>query len=251
MNDNWKHRPNIDPETIAEILREAREENDKKFDSYVEYAAYMVEKNKEILDKLGSDYDDNGIPYWEKNKLHFVENFISAEECGKLIEYLDKHSFPGPDPLVKFVSLANETVVFNMKYDNDFPNANQYINNIISRVKDIVSETYNCEIEIKSSNYVNMTEGSKLLMHVDTEASNDPLDDNDTAFASEFEFAALIYLNDGYKGGQIHFPKQGYKDTPKPGTLIYFSGQSDMPHEVTEILEGNRKNIASFYRRKK
>ena len=66
MKDNWKHRPNIDPETIAEILREAREENDKKFDSYVEYAAYMVEKNKEILDRLGSDYDKDGIPYWDK-----------------------------------------------------------------------------------------------------------------------------------------------------------------------------------------
>ena len=60
------HRPNIDPETIAEIIREAREENDKKFDSYVEYAAYMVEKNKEILDRLGSDYDENGVPYWDK-----------------------------------------------------------------------------------------------------------------------------------------------------------------------------------------
>ena len=66
MVDDWKHRPNIDPETIAEILREAREENDKKFDSYIEYAKYMVEKNKEILDKLGSDYDENGVPYWEK-----------------------------------------------------------------------------------------------------------------------------------------------------------------------------------------
>ena len=60
------HRPNIDPETIAEILREAREENDKKFDSYVEYAAYMVEKNKEVLDRLGSDFDEDGVPYWEK-----------------------------------------------------------------------------------------------------------------------------------------------------------------------------------------
>lgn len=251
MNKDWKHRPGLDPETISQIIREGREENDRKFDNYKEYAEYIVKENQEILDRLGSDYDENGIPYWQKNKIHIVENFISAEECSKLTAYLDKHSFPGPDPLVHFVSLANETVVFNMKPDNEFPDSNQYINNIIVRVGNLVSTTYGCEVEIKSSNYVNMTPGSELLMHVDTEASNDPLDDSNTEFASEFEFAALIYLNDDYKGGYIHFPEQNFKEIPKPGTLIYFNGKSDMPHEVTKILEGNRKNIASFYRRKK
>lgn len=26
------------------------------------------EKNAELLERLGSDYDENGIPYWEKNE---------------------------------------------------------------------------------------------------------------------------------------------------------------------------------------
>lgn len=26
----------------------------------------MVKQNQELLDKLGSDYDENGIPYWQK-----------------------------------------------------------------------------------------------------------------------------------------------------------------------------------------
>ena len=25
------------------------------------------EENKELLEKLGSDYDENGVPYWDKN----------------------------------------------------------------------------------------------------------------------------------------------------------------------------------------
>lgn len=96
--NNW-HRPNLDPEDIAQIIREGREENDKKFDSYVEYVGYIardndrildkydhdhcecepnevtkeameeaVKDNKEILDALGSDYDEDGIPYWERWK---------------------------------------------------------------------------------------------------------------------------------------------------------------------------------------
>lgn len=26
----------------------------------------MMRDNKELLERLGSDYDENGIPYWEK-----------------------------------------------------------------------------------------------------------------------------------------------------------------------------------------
>ena len=115
------HRPGLDPEEIAKIIREGREENDKKFDSYAEYADYIykdnerilkdygdymddkefevqknatidfqevldelrkdrderddelynmvletLKDNQHILDAIGSDFDENGVPYWEK-----------------------------------------------------------------------------------------------------------------------------------------------------------------------------------------
>lgn len=28
----------------------------------------MLEEHKELFEKLGSDYDQNGVPYWEKWK---------------------------------------------------------------------------------------------------------------------------------------------------------------------------------------
>jgi hypothetical protein len=116
------HRPNLDPEDIAKIIREGREEQDKKFENYAEYVGYiakdndrilnqydhdhskcepnettkkaleedmndifvssidgsemtlgeileeMFEDNEEMLEALGSDYDEDGTPYWEKWK---------------------------------------------------------------------------------------------------------------------------------------------------------------------------------------
>ena len=62
---DW-HRPNLDPEDIAQIIREGREENDKKFETYAEYVGYIEKDNEEILDKLGSDYDEDNVPYWKK-----------------------------------------------------------------------------------------------------------------------------------------------------------------------------------------
>ena len=29
-------------------------------------AIWRMSRNKELLERLGSDYDENGIPYWEK-----------------------------------------------------------------------------------------------------------------------------------------------------------------------------------------
>ena len=69
---DW-HKPNLDPETIAKIIREGREENDKKFESYAEYVGYIVRDNDRILKALGSDYDEEGVPYWEKYKDQQIE----------------------------------------------------------------------------------------------------------------------------------------------------------------------------------
>jgi hypothetical protein len=250
MNKDWKHKTNLDPETIADIISEGREENDKKFETYAEYVGYIVKENQEILDRLGSDYDEDKIPYWN-SRVHIIEDFISADECKKLVKYFDKKSFPGPDPKNYFVSLANEAVYFDMRDDNDFPRISEYIHNLLNRVRDVVSNTYNIDIEIKSSNYVDMRKGSSLGLHSDMgPSSSDPVA-HVPIITSDYEFSGMIYLNDDFEGGYLNFPNENIKLKTKPGTLVYFNGEIDLPHEVTEILEGNRKNIASFLRRKK
>ena len=69
---DW-HMPNLDPEQIAQIIREGRQEQDKKFDSYVEYVGFIARDNDRILEALGSDYDEHGVPYWDKYKDQQIE----------------------------------------------------------------------------------------------------------------------------------------------------------------------------------
>ena len=69
---DW-HMPNLDPEQIAQIIRENRQEQDKKFDSYVEYVGFIARDNDRILEALGSDYDEDGVPYWDKYKDQQIE----------------------------------------------------------------------------------------------------------------------------------------------------------------------------------
>ena len=64
LKDNGDYmKPSIDPSTIADIIREDRDERDAHLESII---MESIEKNKHILDALGSDFDENGIPYWEK-----------------------------------------------------------------------------------------------------------------------------------------------------------------------------------------
>lgn len=50
-------------------------ENDFDQEFYIsELTKRVMLENAELLERLGSDYDENGIPYWEKMEC----------ECGKL-----------------------------------------------------------------------------------------------------------------------------------------------------------------------
>lgn len=66
MVDNGDYTPDM-----SEELRKDREERDEYLMSII---MESIEKNKTILDKIGSDYDENGIPYWEKDGGRKEEN---------------------------------------------------------------------------------------------------------------------------------------------------------------------------------
>jgi len=61
------------------------------------------------------------------------------------------------------------------------------------------------------------------------------------------DFASVVYLNDDYSGGQIHWPNKNIEWKPEKGSLAIFPGTSEFLHGVREVPEGVRYTIASFY----
>ena len=59
------HRPDKTPEDIQDILR-TRVDKDIADEDFASYIKRYVKQNDEILNNLGSDYDEEGIPYWKK-----------------------------------------------------------------------------------------------------------------------------------------------------------------------------------------
>lgn len=68
-HDHSKCEPNEETKSaFQEMLDELRREREERDDRIYNIAMQSIKDNKDILDALGSDYDENGIPYWEKNK---------------------------------------------------------------------------------------------------------------------------------------------------------------------------------------
>jgi hypothetical protein len=62
------HRPDMTPEEIQDYLRQNRVTKEMADEDFASYIKRYVKENESILNKLGSDYDENKIPYWEKWK---------------------------------------------------------------------------------------------------------------------------------------------------------------------------------------
>lgn len=60
------HQPDKSPEDIQDILRTNRVERDVADEDFASYIKRYVKDNEEILSSIGSDIDEDGVPYWLK-----------------------------------------------------------------------------------------------------------------------------------------------------------------------------------------
>jgi hypothetical protein len=58
---------------------------------------------------------------------------------------------------------------------------------------------------------------------------------------------AILYLNSGFTGGEINFPKQEVSIAPTAGKLVIFPSNKNFRHEVKPILSGWRYSYQRVY----
>lgn len=59
-------------------------------------------------------------------------------------------------------------------------------------------------------------------------------------------YAAVIYLNDDYSGGEIFYINKNIKHKPSANSLICHPASEEYTHEVLPVLTGERKSISFF-----
>lgn len=61
------------------------------------------------------------------------------------------------------------------------------------------------------------------------------------------EIGCVLYLNDNFDGGQIHFPQHGVEVPVRPKMLAFFPGDVHHSHGVQRVLNGTRYTMSSFW----
>jgi predicted 2-oxoglutarate/Fe(II)-dependent dioxygenase YbiX len=59
--------------------------------------------------------------------------------------------------------------------------------------------------------------------------------------------SALLYLNDDFEGGELHFSRQGLTYNPEAGSLVLFPSNFCFPHASLPVHKGNKYAVVTWF----
>ena len=169
-------------------------------------------------------------------KIH--KNFLSKETCQKFVHYIEQND----------LWENNGDGDWNSRSINLFSMNEEIREEMLDvriQVKKTIQEDFNFTQDIYADifQFVRWLEGNALYPHADAENP----DGSPHPFPYR-NFAAVLYLNDNYDGGQIYFPTlDNFRPEIEVGTLAIFPGTVEYLHGVTKITSGTRYTIAGFF----
>lgn len=203
----------------------------------------IIEKSPEVLlkeNKIEIEPIPGNPSAGEENYTYHEDNIVNGVRPG-YEEFHDKF-----EP--KFIKDENLYVNF----DDTALWMKSVLEHCLWIVSEKMSETYGEKILPDQGGLVRMKTGSANGMHSDqmnphTAEAAKKMPEEYRPKTSKYSF--LIYLNDynkDFTGGLLNFPDLNFQYKPKAGDIIFFIGDEDHLHEVTEVLSGDRYTIFGF-----
>lgn len=184
-----------------------------------------------------------------KDKIFYIKNFLFSETCELLVSTFSRDNlrqsekvgiFGGPGKGEKeSFSVSGIEKITASSDEKDINLGIDIFTGVLTNIEKTASNIFNKNLVLKSYFYSHMKKGGKNLLHVDNYEEKYSKD-----------YSAILYLTNSYTGGNVIFPNQELTIKPDPGTLVAFIGSEDVPHEVEEVVEGDRVNIICFLHEK-
>lgn len=175
-----------------------------------------------------------------KDDIISYEGFISQETCKDLIDYFE--SAKEYWDLICFFNSYGMSLV----PDNDILEASNInwdiLNDISDRMQECINSSTGRPLKRNSIHAQKWEVGSFAMPHSD----NSDLDGNPNGWRDN-KYVSILYLNEEYEGGVLTFDEHGITLKPKAGTLVTFPGGIENLHSVTEVTDGLRYTIVSFW----
>lgn len=174
-----------------------------------------------------------------KDDIVYFENFLSPEECKKIVDYLKIKEDWTP---VAFYESYGMNMIEDDQDLEKFDLPRNFLATVTERMKEAVEDAHNRLIKKVSTHAQKWETGSFASYHSD----NSDMDGNPSAWEPS-KLVCLLYLNDDYEGGQLDFRDHDITISPPEGVLITFPGGIENVHAVKEVLSGTRYTLGAFW----
>jgi hypothetical protein len=171
--------------------------------------------SKKMLKKYNEEQEED--KEYIKN-IRVIDNFISEKECEKFINFCEEsnlfqRSKVGSSSNAIVSNLRTSSTAFIEKHESSL---------IISGLKEKIAVFLGCNIhKIESLQVVRYYKSEGYKPHFD-------------AFVKKRKLTCLLYLNEGFLGGETYFPEIGFSVSPKIGRLLIFQNLDENDKVITQ-----------------
>lgn len=163
------------------------------------------------------------------HKIKVIEGFIEPEDCQLAIDLIDNSNLvPFEDNPLASVSAATPAITaFVKKYSDKCLQLHK-------EWHDIQIPIYTFEAFLTLWNV-----GSYAAVHQDNHFG-----------AEHVQLSSVLYFNNEFEGGEIHFPEFDFIHKPKAGDGIFFPAftkDSEYKHGVTKVTSGKRYTMGLWH----
>lgn len=83
-------------------------------------------------------------------------------------------------------------------------------------------------------------QGQRYSEHVDSMPGS-------SSIYGQRQLSAVLYLNDDFEGGELHFTRQGLTYNPEAGSLVVFPSNFCFPHASLPVLNGTKYAVVTWF----
>lgn len=185
-----------------------------------------------------------------------VDGFISPDICGEFTRYLDYKL--DHDTLYSHEN-CNPQFSNTLVQSHDIRNSRiqALMLDIIDRKRQLITREFitplakadparykGVVLHHDSTDIVRWKTGASLGEHADNQFWNNL---NANHYSAHRDWSSVLYLNDGFQGGDFYFRNPRIKVHPKPGRLVVFGAGIDYIHGVEAVTAGSRYTLPSWW----
>jgi hypothetical protein len=158
-----------------------------------------------------------------------LENVFPHEVCDLLISEFNKNLDKVPPRKPGADMCPEPMAVFTQEILNIVdPILGIYLD---SYLQDKIGENYE-DYLLDSVSILKYENGDSYMLHPDNPFQ---ITDKKAGTGRYFPLQMIVYLNEGYKGGEVEFPDYGIKHAPSKGDILIFPTGFAFPHKVYRV----------------